>query len=102
MSCHDPDDGSCDVTINHVTNDQVNNVVVGFKKVCFYFKGLLSLLRTVACHVTRMSLFRMALCYEQHVTIKHFDLEKLNAYNKVKVKVFYCHMFFITQGHSEQ
>jgi len=27
-------------------------------------------LRTVACHVTRISLFRMAL-YEEHVTIKH-------------------------------
>jgi len=30
-------------------------------------------LRTVACHVTRVSLFRMALCYDVNVTIKYFD-----------------------------
>jgi len=30
-------------------------------------------LRTVACHVTRVSLFRMALCCDVHVTIKHFQ-----------------------------
>jgi len=28
---------------------------------------------TVACNVTRVSLFRMALCYEEHGRIKHFD-----------------------------
>jgi len=33
-------------------------------------------LRTVACHVTRMTLFRMALCYDVHVTIYIFYFEQ--------------------------
>jgi len=38
----------------------------------FLYLFCLLYLRTVACHVTRMSLFRMALCCDVHVTIKHF------------------------------
>jgi len=30
---------------------------------------------TVACHVTRVSLFRMTLCNDVHVTIKHIDFD---------------------------
>jgi len=39
---------------------------------CYFilYLFLTTLLGTVACHVTRISLFGMALCYEERVTIK--------------------------------
>jgi len=40
-----------------------------------YLIFLTTLLCTVACHVTRVSLFRTALCCDQHVTIKPFDFD---------------------------
>lgn len=38
-----------------------------------YFSSLAFLIN-VSCHVTRISLFKMAQCYDVHVIIKHFDL----------------------------
>jgi len=40
---------------------------------CCYFVAYF--LRTVACHVTRVSLSGTALCCDVHVTIKHFDFD---------------------------
>jgi len=36
---------------------------------------LTTLLRAVTCRVTILSVFRMALCYEVHVTVKHVDFD---------------------------